>query len=245
MTQNLPNSPRSSADAAAVLAAMVYPAAFTWLYFVALQGKPSLVQQSIYVAGKTIQFAFPALWVAVMLRGRPRWQRPSGSGVTGGLAFGAAVSAAMLLGYFAWLKPAGLLDALGDKIADKVTGFGVSGPAGFVALGAFYAVGHSFLEEYYWRWFVFGRLRPWLPPGWAVVVASLAFTAHHVIVLSVYFGWSPMTAMFSIAVAIGGAAWCWMYHRSGSLTGIWLSHMLVDAAIFVVGYDLASHAVQW
>jgi hypothetical protein len=31
-----------------------------------------------------------------------------------------------------------------------------------------------------------------------------------------------------------------LYRRSGSLYGPWLSHLLVDAAIFWIGYDLVA-----
>ena len=63
--------------------------------------------------------------------------------------------------------------------------------------------------------------------------------AHHVLVLATFFGWSsPATYVFSLAIAIGGAYWAWLYARSGSLYGPWLSHLLVDAGIFLIGYDL-------
>lgn len=110
----------------------------------------------------------------------------------------------------------------------------------FIALGAFYAVFHSLLEEYYWRWFVFQRLqRLWaLTP--AIGLSSIAFMAHHVILMAVFFGWSsPWTYFFSLSVAVGGAVWAWLYARSGSIYAPWLSHLLVDAAIFSIGYDLA------
>jgi membrane protease YdiL (CAAX protease family) len=62
-----------------------------------------------------------------------------------------------------------------------------------------------------------------------------------VLVLQLYFGWtSPLTWLFSAGVAIGGAFWAWLYNKSGSLYGPWLSHALVDAAIFAIGYDLVA-----
>ena len=62
---------------------------------------------------------------------------------------------------------------------------------------------------------------------------------HHILLLAAYFGWfSPATWIFSAAVAVGGAYWAWLYQRSGSLWGPWLSHLVIDAAIFIVGYDL-------
>jgi hypothetical protein len=167
-------------------------------------------------------------------------------GVLLGLAFGAAVLAAILGSYYFWLQPAGLLAPAGQAIADKVTHFGVTGPAGFAVMGIFYSLVHSLLEEYYWRWFIFGRLRRLLPLPAALLLSSLAFTAHHVIVLAFYFGWrSPATVAFSLGVAVGGLVWAWIYHRSGSLLGPWLSHALADTAIFAVGYSLVRGVMGW
>ncbi len=100
---------------------------------------------------------------------------------------------------------------------------------------------HSLLEEYYWRWFVFGQLRrltTFLP---AAVVSSLAFMAHHVVILAVYFPDYFVVAVlpFSLGIAVGGFVWAWLYERNGSVYAPWLSHLLVDAAIFVIGWDLA------
>jgi membrane protease YdiL (CAAX protease family) len=73
----------------------------------------------------------------------------------------------------------------------------------------------------------------------AIGVSSLGFMAHHVCIVSVFFGWfSPTSIGLSLAVAAGGAIWAWLYHRTGSLWGPWISHALVDAGIFVIGYDL-------
>ncbi len=45
--------------------------------------------------------------------------------------------------------------------------------------------------------------------------------------------------IFSISVAIGGFFWALLYSRSRSLIGPWISHLLVDAGILAIGYDLA------
>jgi membrane protease YdiL (CAAX protease family) len=93
------------------------------------------------------------------------------------------------------------------------------------------------LEEYYWRWFVFGRLRLLVPKELAIPISSLGFAAHHVLVLALYFGWaSPLTWLFALCVAIGGAIWAWLYDVSESLAAPWLSHAMVDAAIFAIGF---------
>ena len=232
-------SSRQTADAAAVFFALGFPTLVTWAYFILLAEHAPQFQQAAYAVGKSLQFAFPLVWVLAIRRERLGLARPSTRGLAAGAAFGAAAFAAALAGYYVWLKPAGLFDVAGEAIHQKVTAFGADSFWPYVALGTFYSACHSLLEEYYWRWFVFGRLARLVPLGVAIVVSSLGFMAHHVLVLGFYFGWtSPATIFFSLSVAIGGAYWAWLYHRSASLYPVWLSHMLIDAAIFAVGYDL-------
>jgi membrane protease YdiL (CAAX protease family) len=151
----------------------------------------------------------------------------------------------MLVAYFGWLRHGSLLAATAGKVREKLEEFGVAGPALFLVVAFFYCVVHSLGEEYYWRWFVFGGLRRLLPVWMAVVLSSLAFALHHVIVLSVYLPGRTYTAVlpFSLAIAVGGAFWAWLYNESGTLYGPWLSHFLVDGAIFVIGWDLLRQPV--
>jgi len=66
-----------------------------------------------------------------------------------------------------------------------------------------------------------------------------------VIVVGAYFGMVSLeTWLISFSVALGGAFWAWLYHRSGSLVGPWLSHLLVDSAIFVIGYDIVRELIK-
>jgi hypothetical protein len=147
------------------------------------------------------------------------------------------VSAGIFALYFGYLKSSPLFAGAAVGVQAKVRQLGLASPLGFLALALFYSILHSMLEEYYWRWFVFGRLRELVPARAAIAISSLAFMAHHVIVLRAYLPWG-MTALVSAAVAAGGAAWAWLYQHTGSLYGPWLSHLLVDAAIMAVGYDL-------
>jgi membrane protease YdiL (CAAX protease family) len=227
------------ADLGAVVFVLLYPAAFTWAYFVLLSAAPTSIQQAVYAAGKALQFAFPLAWAILAQRRRLRLARPNAAGLAAGLAFGAAVFAAMLLLYFDWLKPGGTLETVAQGARQKVAGFGIDTKGAFLALAVFYSAVHSLLEEYYWRWFAFGELARWIEWKRAVAVSSLAFAAHHVVVLGAYFGpWSWTTWILSLAVAVGGAFWAWLYRKSGSLYGPWLSHLVIDAAIFTIGYDL-------
>lgn len=124
-------------------------------------------------------------------------------------------------------------------VAGKVGSFGIDSGLKFLLLAAFYSVIHSFLEEYYWRWFVFGRLRSRLPFVTAAVVSSLAFTSHHVLVVGYFLGsFGLLTLFVSLVVTAAGLLWAWLYERTGHLAGPWISHALADAALMWVGYQM-------
>ncbi len=270
--------PQTIVPRSAVLLAMVFPTVLTFAYFVLLAGSPAWLQQAVYAIGKTVQFAFPALFVTLlrvrrrarsggafnsasllrpaavarrparraMLRllqlcqPRSRWFRRNVGSLVIGVGFGLLVLAAMFGLYLLVWKANPVFAGASQAIRQKIVGLGIGGLRMYAAVGVFYALCHSALEEYYWRWFVFGQLCSRLRRVPAVAISSLAFMAHHVILLATYFGWSsPWTYVFSLSVAAGGAVWAWLYYRSGSLVGPWLSHLVVDAAIFLVGYDLA------
>jgi CAAX protease family protein len=232
--------PTSRANLGAIVFAIVFPTIVTLAYFVVLAGQSSGLQQAAYGIGKVIQFAFPAVWVFIVLREKICWHRPTRSGIGLAFGFGLLIAGTMIAMALLWLKPIGFFDGPGEAIREKIRGLGLDSVAMYAAAAVFYAICHSLMEEYYWRWFVFKRLQAFVTLPMAITVSSLGFMAHHVILLGIYFGWtSPATYLFSAGVAVGGAAWAWIYQRSGSLVGPWLSHLLVDAAIFMIGFELA------
>ena len=151
---------------------------------------------------------------------------------------GAVVSGIMLAVYFGALAQTPVMTTTAIDVKQKLIGFGVLTPGLMIAAGVFYAIIHSLLEEYYWRWFAFGQLRRLVPTRTAIVVSSLGFMGHHVIVLEKYLPW-PWWTLASLSVAAGGGIWAWLYDRSGSILGPWVSHALVDAALFTIGYQMA------
>lgn len=242
----------SSAATAVGVVALLLPTCVTWIYFIALADASATFQQVAYGLGKAIQFGLPVVWVwavrrrlssrpAGPLASRPLDDRPAFARSLGlGLLLGLAVGGAMLGLYHGWLAPSGFFDGPGEAVRAKIAGLQLGAAWKFVAVGAFYSFGHSALEEYYWRWFVYRQLRRRLSALPANAISSVGFMAHHILVLAVYFGWnSPTTWLFSIGVAVGGALWAWLYESTRSLVGSWISHLLVDAAIFWIGYDLA------
>ncbi len=231
----------------ALLFAMTFPTVAAWSYFIGLAGPGTAVnpwQQGAYAAGKVVQFAFPVLFLAVGGGPWPRPLRPRWDGMGIGLAFGLLVAGLMLGVYFGFLRHSPLLTATPRQVQQKLEQVGMATPARYAVMAVFIVIAHSLLEEYYWRWFVFGRLRLLVPRAAAVVLSSLAFMAHHVVVLYVYLPGKFWVAVvpFSLGIAAGGAVWAWLYDRAGTLYPSWLSHLLVDAAIFAIGWDLLSRA---
>jgi membrane protease YdiL (CAAX protease family) len=226
-----------------VLFAIVFPTIITWGYFVFAARFPTGVQQVVYLAVKTIQFAFPILWTWFVLRERFRLARPSVKGLALGAAFSFVVVAAGWLLFDLVLRDTSAFANAAPRIHEKIVRFGIDTPWKYAVLGIFYSLIHSLLEEYYWRWFVFRQLRGLLPLWPAIVISSLAFMGHHVVVLTQFFSELPWLAwLFSAAVAVGGVFWAWLFDRYGSLYSTWLSHLLLDAGIFWVGYDLVKTA---
>ncbi len=231
--------PRSRVDLLVVVAA-VLPTLAAAVYFVGLQGNPQA--RTVYFAAKVVQFALPLLWLAVagVRLSRPG-ARPSGRGVLEGLGLGALLGGAAAAWYFAWLARSPLAPEVSARVQTALADFRIDSPLTYLAMSAGLSLVHSFLEEYYWRWFVFQRAARWLPYPAAVAVASAAFASHHLIVVARYVPperfWSlavPATA----AIAVAGALWCWLFRRSGNLLAPWASHLVVDAVLMGIGARL-------
>ena len=224
---------------AILVIALALPTAGALVYFVAADPDDPLFRIT-YAASKVVQFTLPVTVLLVIDRERLKATRPSARGLAAGGMVGAMIVAAITGVYFGALRASPLLSGLAEAVRAKVTGFGLAGPAGFVVIAVFLSAIHAFLEEYYWRWFVHAGLRERLPRPLATAISSLAFAAHHVVVLAVYFPDRLWTAAvpFAFAVAVGGAIWAWLYDRYQSLAGPWVAHLLTDAAIMAIGYDL-------
>lgn len=233
---------------------LVLPSLVTWVYFEWLASQPSAWQQAAYALGKTAQFVLPLLFWRAFQNGawndvqpdiqsnvhKPMYARSIGFGLATGLAI-----AALIVGlYHGLFKPMGLMEGPAIEARKKLIEMGLDDPLKLAGVAVFYSLIHAGLEEYYWRWFAFGALTRRTGVNTAALISSLGFMAHHVILLARYFSWtSPLTLLFSVGVAVGGMIWATLYRSTRTLAGSWLSHSLVDAAIFVVAFDLTDQAV--
>ncbi len=246
-----------------LLFAIVYPTLLTLTYFLWLKSSSPTLQQTVYAIGKLVQFGFPIAYVilTVGLPVRSQAFRSTGLGATFpdnpatkvsntsntrntnlliGVLFGIGVVAAMLGAYY-FLLPEGLVAELNERVRARVKATGLDSKAAFLALSVFYVAIHSFLEEYYWRWFVFDQLQQSMTVWKANGIAALGFMAHHVVLLGTFFGWaSPLGYLISLSVAVGGLFWAWLFNRQWGFRSSWISHAFVDAGIFGLGMAIVS-----
>jgi membrane protease YdiL (CAAX protease family) len=175
-------------------------------------------------------------WLATILP-QPEETKPPSSyrrSLFGGVVFGLLTSgfAAALL---ALPSVGDALRASGPQIREQVTAFGVM--KYYFVFGLFIAVLHSALEEFFWRGFVYGNLRRIVPIPLAHLLAAIGFAAHHVVVLNQFF--PAATAWFlGLGVAVGGLVWSLLYQRYGTLLGAWISHLIADVAVLIIGWQL-------
>lgn len=202
----------------------------------------------------------PLAWLIFVEKTKPRiprWHGPGsesdddvqgrgfrGSGMLAAHVTGALIFAVIAGAYYGFAKDWIDTAAMREKIVEM----GLDNLWLYTAGALYWCTINSLLEEYFWRWFIFARLRDVLPtPGsdrifsWvnlvAVVLCGLLFTAHHVVALKVYFDWKT-TLLASAGVFIGGVTWSLLYLRYKNIYAGYVSHVYADLIIFWIGYQL-------
>jgi hypothetical protein len=221
-----------------VVPAMILPSIGAMLYFVICSG--TALGRTFYMATKAFTLVWPIVAILAVERQAITLKLTNAArhfrAIPLGLLSGAVI-AGFMIAMYKWSPMGDYVRANREAVRGKIAELGLLDPPVYVAFGVFIALLHSLLEEYFWRWYVFGRLSQVIALPSAYVLASLAFAGHHYVVLATY---SPawMVALFGTCVGIGGGFWCWLFRRQQSLVGAWMSHLLVDVAILCVGYEL-------
>jgi membrane protease YdiL (CAAX protease family) len=125
----------------------------------------------------------------------------------------------------------------GDFFREMMTQAGLNRKTVYVGAMLYWVFVNSILEEYVWRWFVVRQFSSLLKPTGAIMLSALGFTLHHILAMQVYFSW-PLTLACSFFIFIGGTWWSWMFLRYKTIWPGWVSHALVDIAVFGYGYLL-------
>ena len=217
---------------------MTVPFVASLLYFVLLSEHPA--GPIIYKGVKIFTVLWPVVCVALLWRMGFRWLWGDwGSFKTHlrALPLGAATGLLIVAAMIGLLQtPLGEIVAASEPaMRHKATSLGFL--EHYLLFAAFLSVMHSLIEEYYWRWFVFGHLRKLIPLKVAAVAGSIAFASHHLIITAQFFP-IGFAVFLSFCVMIGGLLWCWLYQKQRTLAGAWISHLIADAGLMTVGYLL-------
>jgi membrane protease YdiL (CAAX protease family) len=222
--------------AVALIIATLLPFLLAFTCSVIFSGQRGVIV--IYAIGKTLQIAFPLFWVLVIERKSLRLVRVETKGLIAGAIYGLLIVALTLSVYYTLVRGAEPLANVPEMVRYKLGAYGVTGWTDFLWLGLYYAIPHTLVEEYYWRWFVYGRMREFLSVRKAIWISSLAFTLHHILLAHRYLGDSwGFVATFSAGVAVSGMVWAWLYEKTNSLYAAWLSHLIVDAGLIWMAYE--------
>ena len=191
--------------------------------------------QAAYGVIKVIILLWPVLWVFGMRCPLPASAPEKMSvkrAVRWGIFSGVAIAAFLLLFYLA------IRSGLGpymQGVIDTAANWGFTDPIVYIIFSLLLSTIHSGIEEYYWRWFVFRGLLTRFRWRTAALVSSIGFALHHYVVLGQLFpAW--IAFIFGTGVLVGGLIWSYMYHKTGRLSSVWISHIFVDLVIFGVGY---------
>jgi uncharacterized protein len=190
----------------------------------------SMLGTALFAFSKLWLLALPVLWHLFV--DKEKLQKPTlkAAGLVPGFGLGLLLSAAIYAAYS--LFGGTLLDP--SLMSREVEKIGLDSPLLYLAGAAYWILVNSVLEEYVWRWFVVKQSETFLPKWGAIALSALAFTIHHVVILSLYFEW-PAVLLCSAGVFVGGAVWSALYSRYRSIWPGYLSHAVVDGIIFYIG----------
>ena len=194
---------------------------------------PGPLGHGVFLAAKLWLLVFPTVWHLLVEKGRPSWSPPRRGGLPAGLLTGIAVAAVITASALA----AGVRTLDASALRAAVAAMGLGTPAAYLAGAAAWTLANSLVEEYVWRWFVLKQLRALLPGALAVVGSAALFTAHHAVAMAAYLE-PAQVALGSLAVLAAGACWSFLYLRYESIWPGWISHVIADLAVFVIGWHL-------
>jgi membrane protease YdiL (CAAX protease family) len=189
--------------------------------------------RGVYIFSKVWILLFPVLWFWLTERKLPMPGKTAAGGFRMGWITGVGISLFVVTA--GWLAGRDLID--GDYFREMMAGVGLGRKGVYIGAALYWICVNSILEEYVWRWFTVRQFASLLHPLAAITASALGFTLHHIVAMQIYFSW-PVVWGCGAGIFIGGLLWSWMFVRYKTIWPGWLSHALVDVAVFGTGYYL-------
>lgn len=225
----MPESASTRTDRRALLALLLIVPAPSFGVLAGMYGEGTL-GVVLWAFSKVWLFGLPVVWLLLVDREKPSLSPVRKGGLLVGAASGLLIAAIIAAAW--WLLAAGAIDP--QVMRDALEPTGLLSPKVYFAAAAYWILVNSVLEEYVYRWFIYSRARRLVGTRAAVAVAGLAFMAHHSLALAAWLQWW-LTALASFGILVGGVLWSILYERYGTIWVPYLSHAIVDVAVFGLG----------
>ncbi|SHH98185.1 CPBP family intramembrane glutamic endopeptidase [Clostridium grantii] len=149
-----------------------------------------------------------------------------------GMIFGVLAFVIVLLAYFilrSYIDIAAISYEMQTK--SKIT------PANFILVGAYITFGNSFLEEFFFRGYVFLNLYEMGYPKIAYIFSALAFALYHLAIFRTWFD-LPVMILALFGLISVGIVFNWLDTKSKNFINSWILHILADSAIILIGMKM-------
>lgn len=158
--------------------------------------------------------------------------RPKKKGLLIAIALGVGIYVVILGGYF---LVSGFFDF--SQIAGALTQNAGVTKDNFLFVSLYISFANSFLEEFFFRGFVFANLKQLSGRKLAYIFSAAAFSLYHVAMM---IGWfSPVLFLLVMTgLVAGGMIFNWLNERLDTIYCSWLTHMFANFAINTIGFLL-------
>ena len=158
--------------------------------------------------------------------------RPKKKGVVSVLLFGIGIYGLILGAYFL-ASPFFDFSGIAGSLQKDM---GVT-KENFLLVSLYISFANSFLEEFFFRGFVFTNLKRFSGRGAAYVFSALVFSLYH---LAMMVGWfSPLLFVLVMAgLFAGGLIFNFLNEKKDTIYCSWLTHMFANFAINTIGFIL-------
>ncbi|WP_202711087.1 CPBP family intramembrane glutamic endopeptidase [Sporosalibacterium faouarense] len=149
-----------------------------------------------------------------------------------GIFFGAGSFLIVLIAYFV-LR--GFIDL--DSIAAELQNKSKITPSNFWIIGLYITIGNSFLEEFFFRGFIFLNLYNRNYKKLAYVFSSALFGLYHIAIFQTWFNIGLVILALVGLIGIG-LVFNWLDTKSDNFINSWIVHILADSAIIIIGLKM-------
>ena len=191
-----------------------------------------LLSQAAYVSSKIWFVALPILyWLLTRISPVER----QGSFRTFAIVSGLALCAAIFLlaqVFIEFIRPEA------ENIYRTLSVLGLT--ENFILYSAGIIILNSLVEEFFWRYSIYGGLKSFFSIPVAAVISSVGFAGSHMLYFVGLFDSLAIIVFLTAASFIFGCFWVWLYEKTRSVPHVWINHMLVNLPLFYVEYLIIS-----